>query len=130
MSHSCAVLCGGSTTWWLATLIGLFETGYISTTGFFDRDVRERSLSAPGMHVRIADAIRRGKVVSDRFGIDLFEVDYYDLAHRSVGEVRGLLGMPPKSAGAVEGGSAGLFDLEGMSENQRRFVAQRRGDNA
>ena len=28
---------------WLATLIGLFETGYISSTGFFDRDVRERN---------------------------------------------------------------------------------------
>ena len=36
--------------------------------------------------------------------------------------------MPPKSSGAIEGGSAGLFDLEGMSENQRRVVAQRRGE--
>ena len=46
---------------WLATLTGLFETGYIPTTGFFDRDVRERNLQAPGMHHRVADAIRRGK---------------------------------------------------------------------
>ena len=114
---------------WLATLIGLFETGYISSTGFFDRDVRERNIRAPGMHQRIADAIRRGKVVCDRYGVDLFEVDYYELADRPVGEVRELLGMPPKSAGAIEGGSAGLFDPEGMSENQRRVVAQRRGDN-
>jgi hypothetical protein len=111
---------------WLATLIGLFETGYISTTGFFDRDVRERNIRAPGMHQRIADAIRRGKVVCDRFGIDLFEVDYYELADRPVGEIRERLSMPPKSSGAVEGGSVGVFDPEGMSENQRRAVAQRR----
>ncbi len=114
---------------WLATLIGLFETGYISSTGFFDRDVRERNIRAPGMHQRIADSIRRGKVVSDRYGIDLFEVDYYELAVRPVGEIRERLSMPPKSSGAIEGGSAGLFDLDGMSENQRRVAAQRREGN-
>src|SRR5215831_10503737 len=46
---------------WLATLIGLFETGYIADTGFFERDVRERNIQAPGMHQRIADSMRRGK---------------------------------------------------------------------
>ena len=50
---------------WLATLIGLFETGYIKDTGFFERDVRERHIQAPGMHQRLADAIRRGKDVCD-----------------------------------------------------------------
>ena len=79
---------------WLATLIGLFETGYISSTGFFDRDVRERNIRAPGMHQRIADAIRRGKVVCERYGVDLFDVDYYELADRPVEEVRELLGVP------------------------------------
>ena len=44
---------------WLATLIGLFETGYIADTGFFERDVRQRTIQAPGMHRRIADAILR-----------------------------------------------------------------------
>jgi hypothetical protein len=115
---------------WIATLIGLFETGYISGTGFFDRDVRERNIRAPGMTHRVADAIRRGKVVCDRYGIDLFDVDYCQLGDRPVGEVRELLRMPPKSSGAIAGGSVGLFDPEGMSENQRRVVAQRRGDNA
>jgi hypothetical protein len=113
---------------WLATLIGLFETGYISSAGFFDRDVRERNVRAPGMHLRLADAIRRGKVVCDRYRVDLFEVDYYDLAGQSVEEVRDLLCMPPKSSGAIEGGSAGVFDLEGMSEKQRRFAALRPGE--
>jgi hypothetical protein len=112
---------------WLATLIGLFESGYISSAGFFDRDVRERNARAPGMHMRLADAIGRGKVVCDRYGTDLFEVDYYPLAAQPVGEVRELLSMPPKSADAIESGSAGTFELAGMSEYQRRFAAQRAG---
>jgi hypothetical protein len=114
---------------WLATLIGLFETGYISSTGFFDRDVRERSIRAPGMHQRVADAIRRGKIVCERYGVDLFDVDYYELADRPVGEVRERLSIPAKSSGAIGAGSAGPFDLEGMSETQRRVFAQRRGDH-
>jgi len=113
---------------WLATLTGLFETGYIATTGFFDRDVRERVIQAPGMDQRIADAIRRGKSVCQNYGIDLFEVDYHELAGRPVPEVREMLGIPPKGPGSVEAGSVGLFDLAGMSEGQRRVVAQRRGD--
>ena len=44
---------------WLATLIGLFDTGYVADTGFFERDVQERSLQAPGMQHRVADAIAR-----------------------------------------------------------------------
>jgi hypothetical protein len=112
---------------WLATLTGLFETGYIATTGFFDRDVRERVIQVPGMDQRIADAIRRGKVVCQNYGIDLFEVDYHNLAERPVPEVREMLGIPPKGPGSVEAGSVGLFDLAGMSETQRRTVAQRRG---
>ena len=112
---------------WLATLIGLFETGYIEGTGFFDRDVHERNIQAPGMHQRIADAIRRGKLVCACQGRDLFEIDYHALADRPVEEVRTRLGVPPKSSAALEGGSPGAFDLDGMSEIQRRFAAERRG---
>jgi len=113
---------------WLATLIGLFETGYIAGTGFFERDVQERNIQAPGMNQRIADAIRRGKLVCQCYGVDLFDVDYHAVAGRPVEEVRKLLGVPPKSIGALEGGSAGAFDLDGMSEIQRQVVAQRRGE--
>jgi hypothetical protein len=114
---------------WLATLVGLFETGYISSTGFFDRDTRERSLRAGAMHTRVADAIRRGKTVSERYGVDLFDVDYHELAVRPVEEVREMLFLPPKSPVALEGGSPGVFDPEGMSEMQRKVYAQRRGRN-
>jgi hypothetical protein len=114
---------------WLATLTGLFETGYITSTGFFDRDVSERVIQAPGMHLRVADAIRRGKVVSERYRVDLFEVDFSGFADRPVAEVCEVLSIPPKSSAAIRAGSAGPFDPTGMSETQRRFAAQRRGES-
>ena len=110
---------------WLATLIGLFETGYIADTGFFERDIREHNIQAPGMHQRLADAIRRGKVVSESYGTDLFEVDYHALAERPVDEVRVQLRLPGKSAGALSSGSAGAFERAGMSELQRRMADER-----
>ena len=106
---------------WLATLIGLFETGYIQDAGFFQRDVRERNVQAPGMHRRIADAIRRGKAVCEQYGKDLFCIDYHQMAHVPVEEIRELLHIPTKADQAVASGSPGLFDLEGMSAQQRRF---------
>lgn len=112
---------------WMATLIGLFETGYIADTGFFSRDVSDRNIQAPGMHQRIADAIRRGKVMAETFGRDLFDVDYYAVADRPVDELRAQFGIPAKSAAALEAGSAGAFDLAGMSQIQRQRVSQREG---
>ena len=112
---------------WLATLVGLFETGYIEDTGFFERDIREHNIQAPGMHVRIADAIRRGKVVSEHCERDLFELDYYELAGRPVDDVREILGIPPKSDAAIESSSAGLFDRDGMSAVQQAYFDQRAG---
>jgi hypothetical protein len=111
---------------WLATVIGLFETGYIRDTGFFERDLRERCIQAPGMHQRVADAIRRGKVVCEHYckvrDKDLFDVDYYEVADRPVAEVRDMLGIPHKASSAIDLGSAGLFEPAGMSDRQRRVV--------
>jgi len=110
---------------WLATLIGLFETGYIADTGFFERDIRERNIQAPGMHHRIGDAIRRGKVVSESYGTDLFEVDYHEVVDWPVTEVRALLHLPEKSPEALGSGSAGAFERAGMSPLQRRIADTR-----
>ena len=110
---------------WLATLIGLFETGYIADTGFFERDVRERNIQAHGMHHRIADAIRRGKVVSESCGTDLFEVTYHEMTYRPVSEVRAALHIPEKSPEALGSGSAGAFERAGMSQLQRRIADER-----
>jgi hypothetical protein len=114
---------------WLATLIGLFETGYIADAGFFERDVRERNVRAPGMHTRIADAIRRGKKVCERNDQDIFEMDFHALAPRPVEEVREMLGVQAKSGAACEAGSAGAFELAGMSEKQQQFFAEHQRAN-
>ncbi len=65
---------------WLATMVGLFETGYVHEQGFFHSNVREHTLQMSGMAHRLADAIRRGKVVQEHFDTDLFTVDYHALA--------------------------------------------------
>ena len=114
---------------WLATLIGLFETGYIADAGFFERDVRERNVRAPGMHTRIADAILRGKKVCERNDEDVFEMDFHALAPRPVEEVREMLGVQAKSGPALEAGSAGAFELSGMSEKQQQYFAEHQKAN-
>ena len=81
---------------WLATLIGLFGTGYVADAGFFSGDLQERRLDSSDMHVRIADALRRGQNLCDRLGVDLLELDYHELAARPVEDVRAELGIDPK----------------------------------
>ena len=111
---------------WLATMIGLFETGYIHQQGFFESDVRDRHLDNPGMDVRLADAIRRGKLMAEGCGKDLFHIDYHELADRPVEEVRELLLIPPKSESAIEAGSVGPFHPDGISGPQREASAKAR----
>jgi hypothetical protein len=112
---------------WLATLIGLFETGYISSTGFFDKDVHEPVVQAPGMQHRLADAIRRGKAVCMCNERDLFMEDYHAYAPHAVEEVRSILAIPPKGPEPDGVHSPGLFDRDGMSEMQQRYAAAREG---
>jgi hypothetical protein len=108
---------------WLATLIGLFETGYVADAGFFSGDLRERHLDSPAMHVRIADALRRGRDLCDRVGTDLLDLDYHEFATRPVAEVRDDLGLGPKGGAALEAGSPGAFDRAGMSRIQQEYAA-------
>ena len=105
---------------WLATMIGLFETGYVESQGPFNADVDTRHLQIDGMDVRLADAIRRGKVIAESYRQDLLEVDYHDLSEQPIEDVRAMLGIPPKSEEAVASGSPGVFDVVGMSDAQRR----------
>jgi hypothetical protein len=110
---------------WIATMVGLFETGYVHEQGFFQVDVRERKLHETGMGTRLADALRRGKAVAENFGTDLFVVDFHALAPRPLGDARQVLRLPSKSPEAIAAGSAGVFDPAGMSERQREVFAQR-----
>jgi len=104
---------------WLATMIGLFETGNVQQQGFFESNVRERHLDSPGMDVRLADALRRGKVIAEQLGKDLFVIDYHAFAARPVDDVRAELRFPPKSRDAIAAGSVGPFDPGGISTYQR-----------
>ena len=108
---------------WLVTLVGLFETGYVADAGFFSGDLRERHLDSVEMHVRIADALRRGQAVCDRLGVDLLDVDYHELASRSIPDARDELGIGAKGAAASAAGSPGAFDVAGMSRIQQAFAA-------
>jgi hypothetical protein len=112
-------------------MIGLFETGYVSHQGFFEVNVRDRLLDNPGMDVRLADAIRRGKAVAENLGRDLFTVDYHSVAEHPVSLLTELLEIPEKSPEAIAAGSAGPFDPGGISEYQReagkRLAAQPTG---
>jgi hypothetical protein len=107
---------------WLATLIGLFETGYVADAGFFSGDVRERRLDSVEMHVRLADALRRGQIVCERLGVDLLEVGYHDFVDRPVTEVRAELCIDPKGDDAASAESPGAFDLAGMSPIQQEYA--------
>lgn len=107
---------------WIATLVGLFETGYVADAGFFTGDLTESRLVDSTMHVRVADALYRGRVLRDRLGVDLLEVDYHEHAHRSIADVCTDLGLAPKSDRAVEAGSPGAFDLDGMTMKQQVYA--------
>lgn len=108
---------------WIATLIGLFETGYVADAGFFTGDVKEQRLDSAAMHERMADALHRGQVVCDRLGTDLLEVDYHQYAADPIEEVNAALGLAPKSLRARQAGSPGVFSVDGMSKIQREFAA-------
>jgi hypothetical protein len=104
---------------WLATVVGLFETGYVHQQGFFQVDVRDRHLQGSGMTDRMADALVRGKQIADGFGTDLLGVDFHALADRPLDEVRAMLHVPAKGAAAVGAGSLGINDPNAMSPAQR-----------
>lgn len=108
---------------WVATLIGLFDTGYIDSAGFFDSDPLRRPLESPAMHVRFADALRRGRVMREQLGTDLLEVDYHKWADQPIDAARRGLGFTPKSEQALTAGSPGLFEAAGMTRTQLRYAA-------
>lgn len=104
---------------WIATLIGLFETGHVADAGFFTGDLAEPRLVEQEMHIRVADAMYRGRVLRDRLGVDLLEIDYHEHAGRPVADVCDDLGLVPKSERARDAGSPGAFEFDGMTAKQQ-----------
>lgn len=98
----------------LAMVIGLFETGYVSqAAGLFQSDLGH--LRRAGMADRLGDAMRRGA----QCGLDLLEVDWFEVADRPIEEVRKQLNITPKSPDAVDAGSVGPWSPGGISPFQR-----------
>ncbi len=101
-------------------VIGLFETGIISTAGgLFESDVGH--LSAEGMGTRLADAMRRGALARPDGEVDknFLAIDWFEYADLPVDEVRQRFRIPEKGDKAVAAGSVGPWHPEGISEFQR-----------
>jgi hypothetical protein len=96
-------------------VVSLFETGYLSEgAGLFEAFPGQ--LARDGVAVRVADAMRRGALVDG--SVDFLAVDWFELADRTVDEVRAHFGVVPKSAAAVAAGSVGPWEPGGISAYQ------------
>ncbi len=101
----------------LAMVISLFETGYLRTgAGLFEASPGH--LSEGGMAVRVADAMRRGALCHG--SVDYLRIDWFELAPRSVDEVRRHFGVVAKSDEALAAGSVGPWQPGGISPFQWR----------
>jgi hypothetical protein len=115
----------------LAMVVSLFETGYLSTgAGLFEAFPGQ--LSAGGMAVRLADAMRRGALTRTALthDVDLLAVDWFDLAELPLDDVRGLFRVVAKAPAAIAAGSVDAFSPGGISayqDAQGRALAARGG---
>jgi hypothetical protein len=100
---------------WLATVLGVFETGYVPEAAGGVLQADRGHLEVPGMCARLADALRRGRQVRrDLVG----QTDFFALAHLPVDTVRAKLNIVPKGSAAVDAGSPGINDEAGYSSWQ------------
>ena len=98
-----------------AMVVSLFETGYLATgAGLFEAFPGQ--LSRTGVATRLADAMRRGALVTG--SVDFMSIDWFTIADRSVDELRVHFGIIPKSADAIAAGSMGPREPGGISEFQ------------
>ena len=103
----------------LAMVVSLFETGYLRTgAGLFE--AFRGQLSADGMAVRLADAMRRGALsrTAVTHDIDFLAIDWFDLAELPLDDTRGLFRIIPKSPASLAAGSVDGFSAGGISEFQ------------
>lgn len=101
----------------LAMVISLFETGYLAAgAGLFEADAGH--LRTRAMATRLADAMRRGALT--RGSHDFLDIDWFELADRPVTVLRSEIGLVAKDRSAVADGSAGPWELGGISEFQLR----------
>ncbi|HYV59613.1 MAG TPA: hypothetical protein VFA62_06045 [Acidimicrobiia bacterium] len=118
----------------LAMVVSLFETGYLRAgAGLFEASPGHLS-AGHGMAFRLADALRRGALCSDRMtgsdSIDYLRVDWFDLAPLPLDDVRGRFHVTSKADVALSAGSVGPWEPGGISPFQERCgseLAEREG---
>jgi hypothetical protein len=99
----------------LAMVVSLFETGYLRKgAGLFEYDGGH--LSKVGMATRVGDALSRGARCTG--SNDFMAMDWFELAHLPVGEVRERFGVGKKSLAALTAGSVGPWQTGGISPFQ------------
>jgi hypothetical protein len=108
----------------LAMVVSLFETGYLRAgAGLFESSPGVLSGEA-GMAVRIGDAMYRGARTRDvetlADSIDFLRIDWFELAHLPVEEVRSRFSLPPVSDAARAAGSVSAWEPGGISPFQER----------
>ncbi len=109
----------------LAMVVSLFETGYLRAgAGLFESFPGQ--LSRRGVAERVADAMRRGALVSGSW--DFLAVDWFELAPLTVEEARVHVGLTPKGERALAAGSVGPWEPGGISEYQWKAGEQRARD--
>jgi hypothetical protein len=95
----------------LAMVVSLFEAGYLRTGAGLSQASPGHLSAGHGMAFRIADAMRRGALCTDRDtgndSIDYLRVDWFDLAPLGVEDVRARFKVTPKSDEAIAAGSVG-----------------------
>lgn len=97
----------------LIAIVSLFETGRLESWGGGVLNADKGHLELPGMPERLADAIRRGRMCN----LDvMYGVDYFNYKDLPIDEVRGILGIIPKSQDIC---SPGVWDPNGITSYQR-----------
>ncbi len=110
----------------LAMVVSLFETGYLATgAGLFE--AAPGQLSADGMSVRLADALRRGALSHGSDGepdVDFMALDWFEYADQALDDLRHRFGIVPKAEYAVEAGAVGPWEPGGISPFQHQSGQQ------
>jgi hypothetical protein len=106
----------------LAMVISLFETGYLRTgAGLFEANPGHLS-AGRGVAVRMADAMRRGALCTDRTtgndSVDFMRLDWFEVADEPLDDIRARFNVVPKSPAALAANSVGPWQPGGISPYQ------------
>jgi len=100
----------------IVAIVSLFETGRLDQWGGGALNADKGHLDLPGMPVRLADAIIRGRKCNRDV---MYDIDYFSLKDLPLEQAREILGIPEKSPEAIQAGSLGIMHPKGITSYQR-----------